>query len=295
MTLSPGMHTVPTPDGRQLEVLVEGAPDGRTLLFHSGTPSGATSYPAFAAEAAQRELRLVSYSRPGYGDSTPQPGRTVADVASDVTTLLAALEAEHCLTMGWSGGGPHALACAALLPERCAAAAVLAGVAPFDAEGLNWLLGMGQENLEEFGAALAGEEIISAVLEALRGHFVSVTADEVAASLGGLAPPVDQAALTGEFAESVAASFRQAMLRGIEGWRDDDLAFTRPWGFDLGDISVPVAIWQGGQDKMVPFGHGKWLAAHVPASRVHLYDDEGHLSVITRMDRILDDLLDLAG
>lgn len=295
MTLGPGMQMVPTPDGRQLEVLVEGTADGQTVLFHSGTPSGATSYRSFAEAATARGLRLVSYSRPGYGGSTAQPGRSVGDVTADVTTLLDALGANSFLTMGWSGGGPHALACAALLPERCAAAAVLAGIAPFDAEGLNWLLGMGEENFQEFGAVLAGEETITSVLEGVRGHFVQVTGDEVAEALGGLAPPVDKEALTGEFAESVAASFRQAMLCGIDGWRDDDLAFTRPWGFDLADISVPVAIWQGGLDKMVPFAHGKWLAEHVPGSRVHLYDDEGHLSVITKIDSILDDLLNLAG
>ncbi len=295
MTLSPGLKPVSTPDGRQLEVLVEGAPDGRTLLFHSGTPSGSTSFPSFAAATEARGLRLISYSRPGYGDSTPHPGRTVADVAADVVTVLDALGADRFVTVGWSGGGPHALACAALLPERCDAAAVLAGIAPFDAEGLNWLLGMGEENLQEFGAALAGQETLTALLEGLRSQFVSITGEEVAEALGGLAPPVDREALNGEFAEAVAASFRQAMLRGVDGWRDDDLAFARPWGFELTDISVPVAIWQGGMDKMVPFAHGQWLAQQVPGARTHLYDDEGHVSLVTQTDRIFDDLLEIAG
>lgn len=285
---------VTTDDGRSLEVLVEGAADGLTLLFHSGSPSGVTSYSLLAKQAAERGLRLLSYSRPGYGDSTPQPGRSVGDVAADVTTLLDAFDTDRFLTFGWSGGGPHALACAALLPERCSAAAVLAGVAPFDAEGLNWFNGMGPENVEEFGAALAGLGPLTTYLQAARSSLQQVTGEQIAEALGGLVPAVDKAALTGRFAEEMAQSFRRAVLRGIEGWRDDDLAFAKPWGFDLESLGIPVAIWQGRQDRMVPFGHGEWLAAHVNGAHVHLYDDEGHLSLMHQADRILDDLLDLA-
>lgn len=294
MSIDEGLQTITTPDGRNLEVLVEGVPGGRALVFHSGTPSGVTSFGVLKGYAAQRELQLVSYSRPGYGESTARPGRSVTDVTDDVTTILDALNIDRFLTFGWSGGGPHALACAALLPERCAGAAVLAGVAPFDAHGLNWFSGMGPENIEEFGATLAGVGPVTTYLEAQRGQLEHVTGDQVADAMGGLVPPVDKAALTGEFAGEIAQSFRRALLHGIEGWRDDDLAFAKPWGFDLESVEVPVSIWQGRLDKMVPFGHGQWLAEHVSGARVHLYDDEGHLSLVQQVDRILDDLVGLA-
>ena len=154
--------------------------------------------------------------------------------------------------------------------------------------------GMGAENVEEYTAAYAGREALDEFLTANTDLF-SVTAEDVAASLGDLAPPVDRAALTGEMAEILAASFRRAGAQGIVGWRDDDLTHLRPWGFRVGDITVPVAIWQGREDRMVPFAHAEWLAANVAGARVHFVEGEGHLSLLNRMDLILDDLLDLAG
>lgn len=292
MTDTSDVQTVSMADGRQLEVLVEGSPNEQVLFFHSGTPSAAVPYPKLSEAAASRSLCLVTASRPGYGESAAARGRSVADVATDVAAVLDSLGADRFVTLGWSGGGPHALACAALLPERCTAAAVLAGVAPYPAAGLDWFEGMGPENIEEFEAALVGEEPLTTYLDAAREFLAHVTGNQVGEAMGGLIAPVDAAALTGEFADFVAASFRHAVLRGIAGWRDDDLAFVSPWGFELSEISVPVAVWQGGQDRMVPFGHGKWLAEHVPTSRVHLYDDEGHLSLMQQVGRILDDLLD---
>jgi pimeloyl-ACP methyl ester carboxylesterase len=213
----------------------------------------------------------------------------VADAAADTARLLDALGLGRFVTIGWSGGGPHALACAALLPDRCDAAASLAGVAPFDAEGLDFLAGMGRENVEEFTAAARREEL-EAFLERDAAELATVTGEQIGASLGGLVDDVDRAALTGELADTVARMVRRALSTGIDGWLDDDLAFVRPWGFDLASIRVPVSIWQGAHDRMVPFGHGEWLAAHVPGARVHLYDDEGHISLVGQLPRILDDL-----
>jgi pimeloyl-ACP methyl ester carboxylesterase len=124
--------------------------------------------------------------------------------------------------------------------------------------------------------------------------FSVVTGAEVAQALRGLVSEVDKAALSGEVAEVVADMFRRALSTGIAGWRDDDLAFVRPWGFDLSAIEVPVSVWQGRQDRMVPFAHGEWLAAHIPTARAHLYDNEGHLSLVAQLPRIIDDLLELA-
>jgi pimeloyl-ACP methyl ester carboxylesterase len=148
--------TVPADGGRVLEALVAGPDDALPLVFHTGTPSGLVWNAPLAEAAAARGLRTVLYARPGYGASTPQPGRLVADAAADVDKILERIGADEFVTAGWSGGGPHALACAALLPVRCLAAATIAGAAPYDSPGLDWMAGMAEENHEEFRAALAG-------------------------------------------------------------------------------------------------------------------------------------------
>jgi len=289
--------TVYLADGRRLEVLATGPADGLPLILHNGTPVGPVAYTPMADAAAERGLRLVICARPGYGDSTPRPGRRVADVTDDVAAVLDELGAPRFVTAGWSGGGPHALACAARLPGRCLAAATMAGVAPFTAEGLDWLAGMGEENVTEFGAAAAGVEQLTDYLDGEAADLATITGPEVADGLGDLVSSADKAAATGEFADYLAASFRAAVRTGIAGWRDDDLAFASDWGFTMAEAGAgaPVAVWQGDQDMMVPRAHGRWLAAHIPGARAHLLPGEGHLTLGYTFGAILDDLLDLAG
>ncbi len=292
MTSSTAYRQVETVDGRTLEYLVEGDPDGYPLFHHHGTPGSANPHPAYAAAAEERGLALIHFSRAGYGDSSPRPGRTVADVTEDVAALLDHLGHDDFVTLGWSGGGPHSLACAALLPGRCRAAATGAGVAPFLADDLDFLEGMGSENHEEFGAALQGRTALEPYLQKEAAALTTATPEGVGQALGGLVSPVDKAYATGEFAARMLASFQHGCKNGVEGWAEDDLAFTRHWGFELADITVPVSIWQGAEDRMVPFSHGTWLAAHVPGAAVHLDDDQGHLSLWGLIGDILDDLLD---
>jgi pimeloyl-ACP methyl ester carboxylesterase len=289
---------VPTSDGRLLEVLTAGPEDGFPLVFHHGTPGAAVADREADDAAAERGLRTIRYSRPGYGGSSPRPqGAETARVADDVDDVLAILD--HLghgdfVTMGWSGGGPRSLACAALAPERCRAATCGVGIAPYTEFEGDLLAGMAQENIEELGAALEGPEPLARYLEGWTSIF-SVSAEQVAESLGGLAPPVDRAALTGERAENAAAVFRHAGEQGTVGWQHDDLALLRPWGFSVKDIGVPVAVWQGTEDTMVPFAHAEWLVANIPGVRAHLVEGEGHISLKAQMPRILDDLRDLAG
>jgi pimeloyl-ACP methyl ester carboxylesterase len=262
------------------------------LVTHHGTPGVGISYEPFAREAEARGLRHVAYSRPGYGDAARHEGRSVADCAADVAALLDELGAERCYTLGWSGGGPHALACAALLGDRVIKTAVIAGVAPRDAEGLDWKAGMGEENLQEFAAAEAGPEALRAFLEQVQAQLAGITAEQVAASLGDLIADADRRALTGPFAEFLAESFRVGLAEGIDGWFDDDLAFHKDWGFDLATIDRPVTIWHGDEDRMVPVAHGEWLAAQIPGARAVLRPGEGHISIpVERYGEILDDLL----
>jgi len=283
-------------DGRQIDVLTAGPDGGFPLVVHEGTPVGLVLSKKLAAAAADRGLRVVLAARPGYEGSTPRPGRLVADVAADVAAVLDTLGGGEFVSIGFSGGGPHSLACAALLPGRCLAAASVAGVAPYHAANLDFLAGMGPENVEEFGLAVRGADALTPFLEKEAATLGQVTGEQLVAALGGLISGADAEALTGEFADDLAAGLGAAVRSGIAGWRDDDLAFVAGWGFSLDALAGRAAIWQGDQDRMVPFAHGQWLAAHIPAARVHLEPGDGHLTMtVTAIGRILDDLLDLAG
>jgi pimeloyl-ACP methyl ester carboxylesterase len=288
-----GTRTMTTPDGRQLEYLEGGASDGSALVFHTGTPGTAFAFSEVMSAARAAGLRLIGYSRPGYGQSAPRTGRRIADAVEDVTALLGELGVDEFRTLGWSGGGPHALACAALLPERCRAVALIASVAPYPARGLDFLAGMDQANIEEFGAAIAGFDAIDALLRPEVEQLREVTGASLIEGMGGLLSDVDKAALTGSFADELALALRGGVESGLQGWRDDDLAFTKDWGFAVSDIRVPVAVWQGRQDRFVPFAHGEWLAAEIPTAEAHLFEDEGHISLIARIDDILGDLAGL--
>ena len=283
-------------DGRDIEFLTAGPADGLPLVVHEGTPVGLVLNNRLASAAAGRGLRVVQVARPGYEGSTPRPGRTVADFVPDVIAVLDQIGAAEFVSIGFSGGGPHTLACGALAPERCLSTASVAGAAPYRVEGLDFLAGMGPENVEEFSLAIRGEDALTPFLEKGAAALRGITGEQIVASLGGLISGADAAVLTGEFAADLAKSLSRAVRNGIAGWRDDDLAFVADWGFPLDALRGRAAIWQGDQDNMVPFAHGQWLAAHVPGARVHLESGAGHLTMtVTAIGRILDDLLDQAG
>jgi pimeloyl-ACP methyl ester carboxylesterase len=283
-------------DGRDIDVLTAGPDAGLTLVINQGTPSGLVLNTQLGHAAAERGLRVVQAARPGYEDSTPRPGRIVADVVADTGAVLDAVGADTYVSIGFSGGGPHTLACAALAPGRCLATASVAGAAPYGAEGLDFMASMGPENVEEFGLAVRGADALTPYLLKEADALREVTGDQIRAAFGGLISGADAAVLTGQFADELAQGTRGAVRNGIAGWRDDDLAFVTDWGFPLDALAGRAAIWQGDQDNMVPFAHGQWLAAHIPGARVHLEPGAGHLTMtVTAIDRILGGLLDLAG
>lgn len=295
----PGTTLVELPDGRLLEVLQGGDPSGFPLVVHDGQPSAAVPSPEMEGAALDAGLRLVTFSRPGYGASTPRAVRTdpprVADDVADTVALLDLLGLGEFVTLGWSGGGPRALGCAALLPHRCRAATSLAGVAPHAAAGLDWSAGMAPENVAEYATAVAGREAYDAHLTETFLPVLQAGADELTAALGELVPPVDRAVLEAGYAEHLARSFQRAGAQGVVGVREDGLAMVSPWGFDLSTITVPVSVWQGTEDAMVPLAHGRWLAAQVPGAVAHLVDGEGHLSLVTRLPEMMAELRALAG
>jgi len=266
---------VTTPDGRTLAVEDAGDPDGRPVLAHVGTPNSRHLYGRTVADAAARGVRLISYDRPGYGESTPHPGRTMADAAVDARAICAALGLDRLAMWGYSGGGPPLLACAALLPDLVVAAACLASPAPRDADGLDWFAGMSPSAAN--GAALmsADRAASRATFERERRGLLSVSAADLAENMKSLLQPGDDPG----FLPDEALCMQQAYASGIEGSWDDSYAQLIPWGFELTQISVPVLLMHGRRDEAVPFSHGQWLAAHIPGVDARLFDDDGHTTL----------------
>jgi pimeloyl-ACP methyl ester carboxylesterase len=272
-------RTVRSPDGRTLAVEDCGDPAGRPVLAHMGTPNSRRLYDPNVRDAAERGLRLISYDRPGYGGSSPKPGRTVADCADDVRVICAELGIDRLAMWGISGGGPHVLACAALLPDLVTAAASLASLAPFDADGLDYFAGMGQGNVDDTRLFLTDAAAARAKADKDREEWLTTSPEDAASGIESLLAPADAVVLHGELAEYLVSSVQDGLAPGSQGWWDDN-CMIRPWGFDLSDITVPVLLLHGRQDMFVPFGHGEWLAAHIPGVEARLLDDDGHLTLL---------------
>jgi pimeloyl-ACP methyl ester carboxylesterase len=279
-------HDVRMPDGRTLHVYEAGDPDGQPVLVHHGTPGSGILAGSWATDAQTQGIRLIGYDRPGYGRSDRAPGRTVADVAGDITAILDALGIGRFRTWGVSGGGPHALACAALLSDRADSVASIASVAPYDAAGLDYLSGMGESNVDEFGAAVEGEAALRPFLNAAAAEMATGGPDGLAAALESILPAVDVAALDGGFAQFMYEWMDTGLRPGLDGWLDDDLAFVAPWGFDVAAIRSPLLLVHGRLDLMVPFSHGEWLAAHIPGATPNLWDTEGHVSMVAHIPAV---------
>src|SRR3954469_12494262 len=276
------MRSVVGSDGRTLTVREGGDPAGLPVLSISGTPGSSTIYPPHVGDAEKRGIRLFSYDRPGYGGSTRLENRTVADCAADISTVCDALDIDRFCVWGVSGGGPHALAAAALLPDRVIAVASLASVAPYDAEGLDYLEGMGEQNLEEYAALFEGEDVQRASTEKLRSELLSSSPEQLIELWQTLLGPADREVANGAHASFLLDHIRAGIGTSVDGWIDDDLAFVSPWGFDLASIRVPVQLWHGEQDKFVPYAHGVWLAAHIPGVDARLTPEDGHLTLAER-------------
>ena len=238
------------------------------VFWLHGSPNvGSPPEPLFAAAEANG-LRWVSYDRPGYGGSGPDEGRRVASAAADVAAVADALDIGRFAVLGHSGGGPHALACAALLPERVIAAVSVSAPAPFDADGLDWFAGWSPGITAENRAAADGRA-------ALEAHWAGAEPED----MGAFFTEADLAALGGNWSW-LAGVAGQAMEQGSEGLAEDTLASVQPWGFWPGAIRVPVLIMHGARDKMVPCGHGEWLATRCPGAGLLIVPDAGHITVL---------------
>jgi pimeloyl-ACP methyl ester carboxylesterase len=286
-------HEVRTPDGRVLAVTEGGDPEGVAVLAHHGTPGAGILDAPWVVLAARQRVRLVIWDRPGYAGSTRRPGRDVAAAAQDAATVADALGIGRFGTWGLSGGGPHALACTAMMPDRVPSAAVLSGVAPYGVAGLDWFDGMGQGNIEEFGAAVAGEPELRRYLDEasrVREESVQRGREAVLDDMATLLSAPDAAYFREH--EWVLDSMDRGLAPGYEGWLDDDLAFARPWGIDLGGITTKVLLLQGEQDFMVPASHAHYLAATIPGAELRVDPDGGHMTAMDHLDEVHDWLLE---
>jgi pimeloyl-ACP methyl ester carboxylesterase len=254
-------------DGRTLHAYDTGGDDRIAVFWHHGSPNiGAPPVPLFPV-ADRLGLRWVSYDRPGYGGSTRQPGRDLASAATDVAAVADALGIDRFAVVGHSGGGPHALACAALLPERVMGVVSMAGLAPYTAEGLDWLARMAPSGVGSLSAAAKGTE----AREEYEKSAPEFDPDDFT--------PADHAAFSGVWSWLLDV-VRPAIEGGPGGAIDDDVAYAAPWRFDLAQISAPVLLLHGVQDRMVPSSHSEWLAQHCGTAELWLRPDDGHISVL---------------
>lgn len=264
-------------DGRTLDLLDNHHKSEAAVLFHHGTPGNSTSWSDWIGEFSGGPVRAIAASRPGYGHSDRHAGRKVVDVVDDLSQMLDEFDIEEFVSVGWSGGGPHALAMS--LDKRCVGVITLAGVGKYGQSDLDFLDGMGPENIDEFGVAMQGEESLRSWMNANALDMQQVTGAGLREAFGGLVGNADKKVLSGEFADEMAAGMRRALTRGFDGWIDDDLAFVQDWGFSLNEIKIPVQIWQGDDDFMVPHSHSRWLASQIPTSELKFVPKNGHISL----------------
>ncbi|KAF2764030.1 putative valacyclovir hydrolase [Teratosphaeria nubilosa] len=266
-------HHILLPDGRNLDYSDNSPNNCLPLLWIHSTPGSYIALPALKSACQWKNIRLITMSRAGYGIT-------------------------KCVVGGWSGGGPHAIACAARLPG-CVAVFSVAAVAPYGVADLDFLAGQRQDNIDKFNAAFQGETPLQSFVAAQRPDMLKGDAAGIAEALASLLPPVDrEAVLNSDIGVFMADSNQEALRHGADGWVDDDLAFVKPWGFGLGEVKVSVILYQGSEDLMVPFAHGEWLARHLPEKflRKHLLQGEGHVSIfLGKVEEMLGELLKIAG
>lgn len=277
--MTDNLRTLSLPDGRTLAYAEWGDPSGAPIIALHGTPGSRLNRPPDNDKLAATSARVITYDRPGYGDSDRHRGRIVVDCVADVAALADELGLGQFAVTGGSGGGPHCLAVAAGLPNRVVRAACVVGVAPYDVLGEAWLTGMDPQNVREFGWALEGERRLEVELAREAGEMLARLTKDPATLLVNFDIPEEDKALLArpDIAKVMTEAITECFRNGIWGWGDDDVAFTKPWGFDPATITVPTAVWWGTKDVLVPPRHGEWIAKIVPKSIVRIDDAGGHM------------------
>ena len=263
-------------DGRMLAFVERGASDGMPVLVCHGTPGSRLTRHPDPTLYERHGVRMVAYDRPGYGRSDPNLGRSIADAAADIAAIADELGFERFAVVGGSGGAPHALACGALLGDRVLRVGALVTPAPSDSPDFDFFTDLAEINVREFGAALEGREAIEAHLQGYVDELRSdpdAVIDQIAVEL----PEVDRRLVARpEFRALMRESFVEAVRQGVRGWADDDLAFAKPWGYELEEVEAEVRLWQGELDVLAPRSHGEYVASRLPNARFELLEDGGH-------------------
>jgi pimeloyl-ACP methyl ester carboxylesterase len=271
---------VQSADGRLLAVKMSGHPTGNPVFMLHGTPGSRVGPLPKSRVLYELGVRLISFDRPGYGGSDRLDSRRVADVVPDVVAIADKLGLDRFAVLGRSGGGPHALACAALSPDRVTRASVLVSLAPWAAEGLDWFAGMTVSNVREYAAAASAPELLTARLVQTAAQIKANPASHVAA-LRPEMPAADRRVVADVGIRALLAqNFAEALRDSADGWIDDALAFCSPWGFDLADIKVPVLLWQGENDVFSPVAHARWLADQIPHAIMSLRPNTAHFAAL---------------
>jgi pimeloyl-ACP methyl ester carboxylesterase len=274
-------------DGRLVSVEPSGDERGLPVFLHHGTPGSGKGPKPRDGVLYRLGVNLISYSRPGYGRSTRSPGRTVADAAHDLAAIADHLGLDRFAVVGRSGGGPHALACAALLPDRVIRAAVLVSVAPADAIGLDWYGHMVDSNVSAYRAADADERRLTEQLR-LRAdrvrsdpsHLIEQLRREMTAADLRI---IDDVAIR----DLLLRTYREALVDGPYGWIDDVLALRGDWGFRPERIRVPVRLWHGADDQFAPVSHTRWLADQIPTAILEVQHGVAHFGALQVLPRLL--------
>ncbi|MFE7754716.1 alpha/beta fold hydrolase [Streptomyces sp. NPDC057429] len=279
-------------DGRHLMVERQGDPHGRPVFLLHGMPGSRLGPAPRGMVLYQRKMQLIAYDRPGYGGSDRLAGRRVVDVVEDVRTIADSLGLEHFAVVGRSGGAPHALACAALMPDRVTRSAALVGLAPWDAEGLDWFDGMAASNVLAYSTAAAdpdglAESFISRSAE-IRQDPVRLLDDLRRELTDSDRIVVNDAGIR----TMLLANYREGLRTSAYGWIDDAIAFCRPWGFDPADITGPVMLWHGEKDVFSPVGHTRWLAGRIPDVTAVMEPTAAHFDALSVLPSVLNWLLD---
>ncbi|MFD4694908.1 alpha/beta fold hydrolase [Streptomyces sp. NBC_00683] len=279
-------------DGRHLMVERQGDPRGRPVFLLHGMPGSRLGPAPRGMVLYQRKMQLIAYDRPGYGGSDRLAGRRVVDVVEDVRAIADSLGLERFAVVGRSGGAPHALACAAMMPERVTRTAALVGLAPWDAEGLDWFEGMAASNVLAYSAAAAdpdglAESFISRSAE-IRQDPVRLLDDLRRELTDSDRIVVNDAGIR----TMLLANYREGLRTSAYGWIDDAIAFCRPWGFDPADIKGPVMLWHGEKDVFSPVGHSRWLAEQIPGVTAVMEPAAAHFDALSVLPEVLNWLLD---
>ena len=280
-------HVVVAKDGRRLWAQEWGNPGGTAVFLLHGTPGSRLGPMPRDALLYRQGIRLITYDRPGYGDSDRLRGRRIAHAAADVAAIADHLGIEEFSVVGRSGGGPHTLACAALLPDRVRRAAALVSVAPPDAEGLDWFAGMTEGNVAEYAVARRGHDELVERLEAV---VAGILADPITCMpFGDAALPESDQLIIADYGvkDKLVRTFVEGLRTSAYGWVDDSLSFLAPWDFQPSDISVPVLLWHGKDDIFSPVSHTRWLAGQIKHADVAIEPGAAHFGSVAVLPEVL--------